>query len=279
MSVLGDVVNRSEHPLVDPKVAEAAAANPNPTPRSYNLPVFWGWLSPVFSVTASWIIAFQAYSSIPWLPYLMCLGFGVRLLMFPFMIKQMTLINKMAGASPHFRLLGKIFKHVDMRITKKARIALLASYAFAKSTGTNLMKFYLYNLLQLPVFIIMVRSIRKLSFENDDLAGKGIFWFKDLNEPDPYMILPLLACLLNYINLGRGITKENEHWFINRFRSFFQVLQFFHLPFTHKWPAGAFIYWISSSLFVFVQATLLKRPAIMSYINPNFFFNYAKMYG
>ena len=48
----------------------------------------------------------------------------------------------------------------------------------------------------------MVLSIRKVSFENEDLAGTGIFWFKDLNEPDPYLILPIMSSVLNYINLG-----------------------------------------------------------------------------
>jgi len=48
----------------------------------------------------------------------------------------------------------------------------------------------------------MVLSIRKIAFENEDLAGAGIWWFKNLNEADPYMILPLVATILNYINLG-----------------------------------------------------------------------------
>ncbi len=125
----------------------------------------------------------------------------------------------------------------------------------------------------------MVLSIRKISYENDDLAGAGIWWFKNLNEADPYMILPIVATVLNYINLGRGITKDNEHWFVNRFRSFFQVLQFLHLPFTHQWPAGAFVYWISSSFFVFMQSIVLKRPWVLNKINPNFFYDYSKMYG
>ena len=67
----------------------------------------------------------------------------------------------------------------------------------------------------------MVLSIRKVATENPDLKGAGMFWFPDLNAPDPYLILPLIATALNYFNLGRGITKENEHWFVNRFRSFF----------------------------------------------------------
>jgi hypothetical protein len=48
----------------------------------------------------------------------------------------------------------------------------------------------------------MVLSIRKISFENEDLKGAGILWFKDLNEADPYFILPILATILNYFNLG-----------------------------------------------------------------------------
>lgn len=124
----------------------------------------------------------------------------------------------------------------------------------------------------------MVLSIRKISTENEDLTGAGVFWFPNLNEADPYLILPVIATALNYFNLGRGITAENEHWFVNRFRSFFQVLQFFHLPFTHSWPAGAFVYWISSSLFVLLQQTLMKKQWFLNKVNPHFFYDYQKMY-
>jgi hypothetical protein len=48
----------------------------------------------------------------------------------------------------------------------------------------------------------MVLSIRKISFENEDLAGAGMLWFPNLNEPDPYLILPITAALLNYFNLS-----------------------------------------------------------------------------
>ena len=47
----------------------------------------------------------------------------------------------------------------------------------------------------------MVMSIRKISFENNDLHGTGILWFKNLNEADPYLILPILSSVLNYYNL------------------------------------------------------------------------------
>ena len=47
----------------------------------------------------------------------------------------------------------------------------------------------------------MVLVIRKISFENNDLSGAGVLWFPNLNEPDPYLILPISAALLNYWNL------------------------------------------------------------------------------
>lgn len=56
----------------------------------------------------------------------------------------------------------------------------------------------------------MVLSIRKISYENDDLAGTGILWFKNLNEADPYLILPIIATILNYINLGVSVYSFYE---------------------------------------------------------------------
>ena len=52
----------------------------------------------------------------------------------------------------------------------------------------------------------MVLSIRKISFENEDLAGAGMLWFPNLNEPDPYLILPITAAMLNYFNLSVSIS-------------------------------------------------------------------------
>lgn len=89
-----------------------------------------------------------------------------------------------------------------MPIHKRAWYGTKAILDFSKQTNTSLLSFFFYNLVQIPVFIIMVLSIRKISTENEDLAGEGIFWFKDLNAPDQYLILPLIATALNYFNLG-----------------------------------------------------------------------------
>lgn len=81
---------------------------------------------------------------------------------------------------------------------------------YQKQTKTSLTKFYLYNIVQLPIFIIMVMSVRKISYENDEMAGTGVLWFPNLNEPDPYFVLPITAALLNYANLSVSLTNPHS---------------------------------------------------------------------
>ena len=62
----------------------------------------------------------------------------------------------------------------------------------------------------------MVLSIRKISTENEDLTGAGMLWFKNLNEPDAYLILPLVATCLNYFNLGVSSHSNMTNLFLAR---------------------------------------------------------------
>lgn len=139
---------------------------------------------------------------------MMC-GFGIRFALAPLMIRQMILINKMSHASPNIRLAAKLFKHSKLPLHKRIWHAGRAIVDYSRQTNTNLLSFYFYNIVQIPVFIIMVLSIRKISTENTDLEGAGAFWFKNLNEPDQYLILPVIATALNYFNLGVSLNVSD----------------------------------------------------------------------
>jgi len=166
------------------------------------IPFLWAFATPVFAATASAIISAQGFTGIPWFTFIVLCGWGVRLALAPLMIRQMVLINKMSHASPSIRLAAKLFKHSKLALPSRVYNSLRAMIDFAQQTKTSLMKFYFYNIIQIPVFIVMVLSIRKVCYENSDLAGAGFGWFVNLNQPDPYFILPLLATALNYANLG-----------------------------------------------------------------------------
>ena len=146
----------------------AAAAK---QPKTYSLPFIWAWGAPVFNATAATLIAMQAGTGIPWFPFIVMCGFGVRLVLAPMMIRQMTLINKMSHASPSIRLAAKLMKHSKLPLYKRVWHGVRAMLDFSKQTNTNLLAFYFYNIVQIPVFIVMVLAIRKISTENEDLAG------------------------------------------------------------------------------------------------------------
>jgi hypothetical protein len=136
------------------------------------------------------------------MPFIILCGFGVRLMLAPMMLSQMVLINKISQASPNIRMAAKLFKHSKLPFFPRVWHTFKAMLDFSKQTNISLWKFYFYNIVQIPVFIVMVLSIRKVATEEESMTGAGMWWFKNLNDPDPYLILPVVATILNYINLG-----------------------------------------------------------------------------
>ena len=92
-SIITEQAEAKAQALISTDAAEAAAATTQTSPKVYTLPLFWKWLSPVFAVTSVWILNLQAATHIPWLPFLILWGFGVRLIMAPLMIRQMVRIK------------------------------------------------------------------------------------------------------------------------------------------------------------------------------------------
>lgn len=199
------------------------------------MPIGWGWAFPIVKYSAGVILAAKAFTGISWLPFFMICGVTIRLLFLPLVIRQMILIQRMAKVSPNIRLLSYCTMKCDLPLSKKAYYFMRSLWKYSTDAKVNPISFAAYNILQIPVFFLLVMSIRKICYE-EDLKNTGILWFKNLGEADPYMILPLISVGITYYNLGRGINKDNEHWFINKWRSFFQICQICYLPFTCNWP-------------------------------------------
>ena len=83
------------------------------------MPFIWAYGAPIFNATAAMLISLQAGTGVPWLPFIVGCGFGVRLILAPMMVKQMILINKMSQASPTIRLAAKLVKHSKMPLYKR----------------------------------------------------------------------------------------------------------------------------------------------------------------
>ena len=69
------------------------------------------------------------------------------------------------------------------------------------------------NLFQLPLHLVYISLINKLSFNytmNPAILTEGFFWFRDLSAPDPLGILPVMGGLLNLMNIQFSTTTNTS---------------------------------------------------------------------
>jgi membrane protein insertase Oxa1/YidC/SpoIIIJ len=127
-------------------MTSATEAMQTKAPKTYTLPFIWAWGAPVFNATAAALISIQASTGIPWMSFIILCGAGCRLMLAPLMIRQMILINKMAYASPSFRLVAKLVKHSELPFYKRYWNGFKAALDYSRQTKTNLVSFYFYNM-------------------------------------------------------------------------------------------------------------------------------------
>lgn len=166
--------------------------------------------------------------------------------------------------------------------------------------------------LQLPVFLIVIETVRKMAGREEGLAGmlwgriaglfssgkeagqegligvgeevikrtvqlepslatEGALWFPDLLVADPQMILPFMlsgAIMLNVFGKipSAGAPVVEKAW-QKRLKRIFGTMALAVGPLTMNVPSAMLVYWISSSLFAYLQAIALelwrplKKPA------------------
>ena len=88
----------------------------------------------------------------------------------------------------------------------------------------------------------------------DSFRTGGLFWFTDLTVADPLFILPVAYVLTimasQELAMRNTVAKQKQ---IMRFMPL--VLGFFLATF----PAGLFVYWVTSNLITFCQNYLIYR--------------------
>ena len=154
----------------------------------------------------------------------------------------------------------------------------------------------LLNWLQLPIFLVVIETIRKMSGVGEGLLGllikrfkggedggqdgivgdgtdsvlfsteltfaeEGALWFPDLLVPDPQLILPFMLSGILFSNLlfhERVARKalSTTSKSQRRLRGALKIVALAIGPLTLQVPSAMLVYWISSSLFAFGQAVV-----------------------
>lgn len=135
----------------------------------------------------------------------------------------------------------------------------------------NPVKMFVPILVQAPVFISFYFAISRMSEGLPSFKTGGDFWFTDLSMADPTYAMPVLsaATFLLSIELGgaagamgggpEGAENDPQQMYMKWFMRGLGVAM---VPLTASFPAGVFVYWITTNMFSFGQMMVLKVPLI-----------------
>jgi inner membrane protein COX18 len=136
------------------------------------------------------------------------------------------------------------------------------------------------NLIQIPIWLTAIETIRMMCGQSRGLLGmafgrgeslvdgvlttglpveeafatEGMLWFPNLLAADPHLVLPFMLSGIIFLNIGNGNGKSL--WQIRLSRSL-KVVALAVGPLTLHVPSAMLVYWISSSLFGYLQGIIL----------------------
>jgi YidC/Oxa1 family membrane protein insertase len=201
--------------------------------------------SPLTGVLGSGLEYFHDSWGLAWWLSIALVTVIVRSLLFPLTIKQVRSMRSMQDLKPDMDRIRAQFKDNRQRQQEE----LMKLY---QERNVNPLGGCLPLLVQMPIFITMFYVIRGFGAEHPSFAEGGILWFQNLAVQDPTYILPILSAVT--LLAASEITAKNidpqQRWLM-------RVLPVVFIAFTYYFPAGLFVYWITSNLVTLVQNYLI----------------------
>lgn len=207
---------------------------------------FESLFSPVVSILGT-VLEFFHGLGLEWWLSIAALTVVVRLLLFPLTIKQVKSMRAMQDLRPELEKIRGQYSNNRQRQQEE----MMKLY---QERNINPLGGCLPILVQMPVFIGIFYVIRQFGGYGDVAGTKpsfqdgGILWFTNLSEMDPYLILPVVSALT--MLAATEITAKNlepqQRWIM-------RILPLGITLFLWNFPAGLFVYWITSNLVTFGQ--------------------------
>jgi YidC/Oxa1 family membrane protein insertase len=200
--------------------------------------------SPLTNLLGDGLEFFYALGA-PWWLSIVVLTVIVRSLLFPLTIKQVKSMRAMQDLKPEMDKLRAKYK--DNR--QKQQEELMKLYQERK---VNPLGGCFPLLIQLPIFIAMFYVIRDFGETHPSFNTGGVLWFQNLSEMDPFYILPVLSAvtMLAASEITAKSVDPQQRWLM-------RILPVGVTVFLLTFPAGLFMYWITSNLVTLVQNYLI----------------------
>ncbi len=212
---------------------------------------FANLFSPIVDVLGVVLLYFHDALGAPWWLSIALLTVVVRTLLFPLTVKQVKSMRAMQDLRPEMEKIRAQYR--DNRQKQQEEIMRLYQERKINPLGGCLPI-----LVQMPIFIGIFYVIRQ--FGGYSLGGRtippqypsfhegGLMWFQNLSVADPYHILPILSALTML-----AATEITAHNIDPQQRWLMRLLPIGITVFLFNFPAGLFVYWITSNLVTLTQ--------------------------
>jgi YidC/Oxa1 family membrane protein insertase len=223
---------------------------------------FQNLFAPIVNILGGVLLYFHQTLGVPWWLSIVMLTVIVRSLLFPLTVKQVRSMRAMQDLKPQMDRVRAQFKDNPQR----QREEMAKVY---QEQGVNPLGGCLPILVQMPIFIGIFYVIRKFGGtpgrtppEYESFTHGGILWFQDLSHADPTYLLPIISAVT--MLAATEITSKNvdpqQRWLM-------RLLPIGFTAFLLNFPAGLFVYWITSNLVTLIQNYVIynhgpgKKPA------------------
>ncbi len=213
---------------------------------------FQNLFSPVVSVMGQVLLYFHEGIGAPWWLSIAMLTVVVRTILFPLTVKQVKSMRAMQDLRPEMERIRAQYR--DNRQKQQEEIMKLYQERKVNPLGGCLPI-----AVQMPVFIGMFYVIRhfggipgRMAPEYPSFHEGGLLWFQNLSVADPYHILPIVSALtmLAATEITAHNVEPQQRWLM-------RLLPVGITVFLFNFPAGLFVYWITSNLVTLVQNYLI----------------------
>ena len=209
---------------------------------------FQNLFSPVVNILGAALLFFHQALGAPWWLSIVMLTVIVRSLLFPLTVKQVKSMRAMQDLKPEMdRVRAQYRDNVQKQREEMAKVY--------QERGVNPLGGCLPILVQMPIFIGIFYVIRQFGGtpgrsapQYPSFTDGGILWFQDLSHADPTYLLPIISAVT--MLAATEITSKNvdpqQRWLM-------RLLPIGFTAFLLSFPAGLFVYWITSNLVTLIQ--------------------------
>ncbi|WP_457680161.1 membrane protein insertase YidC [Thermovibrio sp.] len=166
----------------------------------------------------------------------------IKLLLHPLTHKSYVSMKKMQELAPKLEEIKRKYGNDPVKLQEE-------TMKLYKEAGVNPAGGCLPMLLQIPIFI----ALYELFLSAVELKGASFLWIKDLSQPDPTYILPILMGISMIVQQLLTPTTNKQQQYI-----FYAMAIFFTFLFA-TFPAGLVLYWLTNNVITAIQNLIINK--------------------